>query len=146
MRNITLEDRFWAKVQKTETCWIWQGCWSKQTGYGKVQINHKPKLVHVLSFEWAKGILPEGTEIDHLCRNRRCVNPEHLEAVNHRDNVLRGINACASNAKVTHCPQGHPYDLFNTYRRPDGGRDCRICRDKRSLAYKQKKRGVLSKV
>lgn len=139
----TLEERFWSKVKKTDGCWIWQGHVNKKTHYGMIQVNHAPKLVHVISFEWSNGSIPEGMEIDHLCRNRICVNPDHLEAVKHRDNVLRGINACATNAKVTHCPQGHPYDLFNTYYRPDGGRDCKLCRVRRRREFKARKEVVI---
>lgn len=73
--------------------------------------------------------LPQGhnLEIDHICRNRGCVNPSHLRLITHRENTLCGIGITARNATVTHCPQGHPYDLFNTYHRPDGGRECKIC-------------------
>lgn len=135
----SLEVRFWRKVEKTETCWNWRGSTNKTSGYGQIQINGKAESVHVVSYKLAGGAIPEGMELDHLCRNRKCVNPDHLEPVAHRDNVLRGINACATNAKVTHCPRGHPYDLFNTYLRPDGGRDCPICQQIRANKYAERK-------
>jgi len=134
-----LEVRFWRKVEKTETCWNWCGSTNKVTGYGQIQINGRPELVHAVSYKLAGKIIPEGLELDHICRNRVCVNPKHLQPVTHRDNVLRGINICATKAKVTHCPQGHPYDLFNTYHRPDGGRDCKICQQERTRIYKASK-------
>ena len=135
----SLEERFWAKVIKTDSCWLWQGYCNKVTGYGQIEINGSPKLVHILSYELTRGTIPEGMELDHLCRNRICVNPAHLEPVPHRENVLRGINACARNSRVTHCPKGHPYDLLNTYRRPDGGRDCKMCQRERTRIYKAQK-------
>jgi hypothetical protein len=134
----SLTERFWAKVIKTDSCWLWQGYRHKVTGYGQIQINGRPELVHILSYKLAGRNIPNGMELDHLCRNRICVNPDHLEPVTHRDNVLRGINACAKNARVIHCPKGHPYDLLNTYHRPDGGRDCKICQKERSRIYKSK--------
>jgi len=135
----SLEVRFWRKVQKTESCWLWQGCINNLTHYGIIGINGKPELVHVVSYRLVGKVIPEGMELDHLCRNRNCVNPDHLEPVMHRDNVLRGINACAQHAKVTQCPRGHSYDLFNTYYRPDGGRDCHICRRIRKDEYVERK-------
>lgn len=135
----TLEERFWAKVKKTDSCWLWQGYIHPLTGYGTIQISGKPELVHAVSYKLVGKIIPEGMELDHLCRNRACVNPDHLEPVIHRDNVLRGINACAQNARATHCPQGHPYDLFNTYRIPSGGRGCRTCRMEENRKYRMRR-------
>ncbi len=137
----TLKDRFWAKVQKTDTCWLWQGYIHPITGYGMIQINKIPHLVHRVAYELTYGeTLPCGhiIEIDHLCRKKLCVNPTHLELVTHRENTLRGIGITAQFARVTHCPKGHPYDLFNTYHRPDGGRDCKLCQHERVIAYRYK--------
>lgn len=132
-----LKERFWQKVLKTDGCWLWQGFCNKVSGYGQIQADGIPHFVHRLSYEWAYGVsLPLGhsLEIDHLCRNRLCVKPSHLELVTHRENTLRGIGITAKHAKATVCPQGHIYDLFNTYYRPGGGRDCKMClkeRDRR---------------
>jgi len=100
-RDLTPEQRFWAKVNKNgpigyhwETkeplgpCWVWTA--GKSNGYGMMWLDGKQIQAHILSFDWAGKELPEGHERDHLCRNHSCVNPDHLEAVTHRENVLRG--------------------------------------------------------
>lgn len=134
----SLVERFWAKVLKTDSCWIWQGYKNPITGYGTIEINKKPHLVHRISYELFNNIkLPNGheVEINHICRNRLCVNPTHLELVTHRENTLKGIGITALHAITTHCPKGHPYNELNTYHRPDGGRDCKICSRERSKKY-----------
>ena len=70
---------------------------------------------HRVAYELVKGKIPAGLELDHLCRNRICCNPAHLEAVTGRENSLRGVSPWAKNACATHCPRGHPYDAENTY-------------------------------
>src|ERR1035437_5379402 len=82
-----LDENFFSKVQKTETCWLWTGC--KVRGYGQVTIFYKRFYAHRLSFEAAKGKIPEGLEIDHLCHVKNCVNPDHLEAVTPKSNMKR---------------------------------------------------------
>lgn len=86
------------------------------------------------------GEIEAGLEIDHLCRNRRCVNPRHLEAVPHRENVLRGQSPVAVHAVQTHCVNGHPLDAANTYIKPNGHRDCRTCIRERVRRYAARKR------
>lgn len=95
-------------------CWIWTG--GKQSmGYGWVYI---PKLgmrlAHRFTYATLIGPIPEGLELDHLCRVPTCVNPEHLEPVTHRENVLRGQSPTAIHAAKTHCKRGHPFDERNT--------------------------------
>ena len=97
-------------------CWIWMGG-LKKNGYA-VSGKH---IAHRLSYEAFKGAIPKGLELDHLCRVPCCVNPWHLEAVTHQENMSRGAFA-----KRTHCPQGHPYTPENTYRY-NGKRVCREC-------------------
>ncbi|MFI2348057.1 HNH endonuclease [Streptomyces sp. NPDC019443] len=75
--------------------------------------------------------MPEGTELDHLCRVRACVRADHLEAVTHRENTLRGDTIPARRAIKTHCLRGHPYNTENTYRSPKNHRSCRSCRRER---------------
>lgn len=101
--------RFWAKVVKTESCWIWTG--SHQVGgYGNFQpIKGRGIGAHRYAYQITVGPIPNGLQLDHLCRNRLCVNPAHLEPVTARENTLRGNTMPALNAAKTHCPNGHEY-------------------------------------
>src|ERR1035437_6893898 len=102
--------RFWAKVDKTEDCWNWTAH-TDGMGYGQLA---KPGqhgglvVAHRFAYELLVGPIPEGLQLDHLCRNRACVNPDHLEPVTRRVNILRGVGFGAVNAKKTECPRGHP--------------------------------------
>lgn len=124
----TLTQRFWSKVSKSEACWLWVGTVGSN-GYGYLRHQGKDRLGHRLAYELLVGPIPEGLELDHLCRNRRCVRPDHLEAVTHQVNVRRGRGG-EHNATKTHCPWGHPYDEANTVTR-DGRRFCLACRRER---------------
>lgn len=105
-----------------EPCREWAG-YVNANGYGK----SAGVLAHRAAYEAAYGPIPQALQIDHVCRNRKCVEPTHLEAVTARENLLRGETLTAKNAAVTACPQGHPYDEANThYHR--GARRCRTCR------------------
>ena len=84
-------------------------------------------IAHRVAYEKAYGPIPEGLVIDHLCRNGLCVNPEHLEAVTRKENILRGEGACAQNARKTHCKRGHELIPENLIERSDGRRDCLLC-------------------
>lgn len=119
------EDRFWAKVEKTSDCWIWKGA-KHGRGYGNFFASGYV-LAHRFSYELARGPIPPGLTIDHLCRNRLCVNPDHLEAVTMRVNLLRGVGPSAVAARKTHCPRGHEYAGLNIYWTKDGRRKCRTC-------------------
>lgn len=124
-------DKFWKYVVKNQDrgyetpCWIWIGA-KFSNGYGHLRRNNKDLLAHKVSFEHTHGPVPSGLVLDHLCRQRACVNPDHMEPVTQRQNILRGRGASASNAIKTHCPHGHEYTPENTYNRY-GQRYCRAC-------------------
>ena len=125
---VDLDDRFWSKVRTGEDCWLWTAC-TNQMGYGRFVIQRKWFVAHRLSYESVHGPIPDGLELDHLCRVRRCVRPEHMEAVTHAENVRRGNGG---RKPATSCPRGHRYEGANVYVRPDGrGRGCRTCRKER---------------
>lgn len=106
-------------------CFVWQAGVSTQ-GYGKFKVGGKTALAHRWNYQRVKGEIPKGMVLDHLCRNRRCVNPEHLEVVDTRENVLRGVGPSAANETKTHCVNGHEFTAGNTYHRRNG-RECRKC-------------------
>ncbi len=105
-------------------CWIWMGVIDSSQGYGKFFINGKQIWAHKFSF----GKVPAGKQLDHLCRNRKCVNPTHLEPVTRKENILRGEGFSAINARKTHCVNGHPFDGVNSYTKMRGISLRRICR------------------
>lgn len=126
--------RFWKKVQidSVTGCWLWTAA-RTAAGYGRYHVGGKGptqrfRTAHRVAYETLIGDVPIGRELDHLCRVRHCVNPEHVEPVTHRENVLRGGGWSGTNARKTACPSGHPYDNDNTYWTPSGSRQCRTCK------------------
>ena len=125
-RGATLIERIMAKTAVMPNgCWQWRGA-MRTDGYGFLSSEGRNVRVHRAAYEVLVGAVPDGLVLDHLCRNRLCVNPEHLEPVTSRVNTLRGVGRGATNAAVTHCPSGHPYDDSNTMFTPSG-RQCREC-------------------
>lgn len=90
--STTLPRRFWEKVQKTESCWIWTASVSTP-GYGQFGMNGKNRIAHRLALEDSRGEIPSHLQVDHKCRNKRCVNPSHLDIVTASENTLRGFRA-----------------------------------------------------
>lgn len=122
------EVRFHAKVRKgwMGDCWLWTGAVS--SGYGTLYIDNRNVYAHRFSYELHVGPIPHGKQIDHLCRVQPCVNPDHLEAVTPRTNILRGNAPSAVAVRTNRCRRGHEFTEENTYWRPDGrGRQCRAC-------------------
>jgi hypothetical protein len=127
--------RFESLVIRTDGCHHWTGYSSR--GYGQFKLRGKFVRPHVLAFLLSGGALPKGHCIDHLCRNRGCVNPAHLEPVTVRENVLRGKGVTAQSARKTHCINGHELSGDNVYiqkKRPRN-RGCRACLSARRLDY-----------
>ena len=134
--------RFLAKVDKRTNapCWIWTASKFPQ-GYGQFTLKRsdgswRSTNAHRVSYMHWKGEIPNGFEVDHLCRVRACVNPKHLEVVTGRTNILRGKSPAAKAAKATHCIRGHEFSMENTYLIKTGGRMCRLCTHIRKKQYK----------
>lgn len=148
--------RFWSRVNKTETCWIWTGAATNKYGHSQVRFGGRNVYVHRLSYELLVGPIPAGLVIDHLCRNARCVNPAHLEPVTLGENTRRAARPPSTHCKrghlrsapgrcgecrrlanttgrrrnepFTHCRRGHELTPDNVYLHPDGrGRECLTC-------------------
>jgi hypothetical protein len=115
-----------------ETCQLWPGR-VDAAGYGRGKGSH---TAHRLAYIAAYGPVPKGLEIDHLCRNRRCVNVDHLEAVTHAENMRRARRAHLRDA----CVNGHQYTLKTTYIRANGTRECRTCNAASVARYAAKRR------
>lgn len=135
-----------AVVKTDDGCWEYaKNLGSARNGYRQIQIEIRDgrkirKTAHRLVYESMVGPIPEGLVLDHLCRNRCCVNPDHLEPVTQRENVLRGQGVAAKNAAKTHCPRGHEYDDENTGFTGEGHRYCRACNKARCAAYDAKRK------
>ena len=115
--------RFWSKVRADVCgCWLWVASLDSH-GYGQIGMGGRLALVHRLAYEDLVGPIPDGLTIDHLCRTPPCLNPCHLEPVTLRVNIMRGTNVSSRNARKAHCPNGHPYDIFEAK-----ARRCRKCR------------------
>lgn len=121
----TTEERFMSKLIKTDTCWIWKK--PGPQGYGAFHYIDRDYAAHIVSYLLFVGDVPNGMELDHQCRNRTCVNPEHLKPMTHQENVRIGEGHAGVNARKTHCNRGHEFDYWNTYIRLNGNRRCRKC-------------------
>lgn len=138
LRGFPEAERFWSKVEAQGPCLEW-AAGRDSNGYGNFQLSETNVSVpaHVWAYRHLVGPIPEGMELDHLCRNRGCVDPSHLEPISHRDNILRGNAPAAQNARKTHCVRNHEFTPENTYLAPNGDqfrRVCKTCRRERDRA------------
>lgn len=138
----SLEERFWPKVEKTPIgCWNWLASLNGH-GYGQFHLSNSQNIAaHIFAYRLVKGNIPKGLELDHLCRNRKCVNPDHLEPVTRKENLIRGKTLVAQNLKRTHCPKGHPYSDENltNWEKKQGKRSCKTCKNERMNTLNREK-------
>lgn len=130
---------FWSHVDRSGgpgACWPWTA-YVHRNGYGKFMVERKPRMAHRVAFEITRGPIPPDRYLDHLCRNRICVNPAHLEPVTQAENNRRADSGWAAK---THCPAGHPYAGNNLVVNTAGRRECRICMRARAAAYRERRR------
>ena len=123
-------------------CILWKGTISKK-GYGSLSINDRMRSVHRVAYELFSGQVEDGLVLDHLCRNRACLNANHLEPVTLAENNLRGVGFMAVHARKTHCPHGHPYDEKNTQMK-NGARRCRTCISIENRRYRERWKAVMN--
>lgn len=136
-------DRFFSKVDISDQCWNWLGS-NNGDGYGQIWFNGRMVLVHRICFEHFNHKIPDGMVIDHKCRNRSCVNPNHLQVVTLKENIQLGIpyrkdfyNTGNRNIKRTHCKRGHEFTQENLVKSAKG-RMCRTCHNAYNREYSRK--------
>lgn len=136
-----VEERFWSCVEPEPNtgCWLWAGT-ANRRGYGRFTGRDRRMQAHRFAYELLIGPIPQGLELDHLCRVTCCVNPDHLEPVTHKVNVLRGLSPTADCAQRVSCPRGHPYDEQNTHWRRGGRRACKRCKHLMTAAWRRRVR------
>jgi hypothetical protein len=135
-RQASVFERLMRHTEVTPTCWLWRGALTR--GYGQLRVEDQMKYAHRVSYELAHGPIPEGLQLDHLCRVPNCIRPSHLEPVTQQVNIERG-DAGKRNISKTHCPQGHEYTEANTGRTTTGARYCRACKMEKSRAWRARK-------
>lgn len=134
-----LKERVMASIAVTASgCWEWQLAKSKD-GYGKYTYRRKFISAHRLAYEVFVGQIPDRHDLDHLCKNRCCCNPGHLEPVTKKENWLRGDSPSLKHYKQTHCVHGHELAGDNLHVSSAGKRSCRACNRRRALDCKRRR-------
>lgn len=144
VRGGSNEERFWPKVEPTGFCWIWKGSLGRH-GHGYFNLgadeNRRGVAAHKFAYETLVGIVPDGLELDHLCRNPPCVNPDHLEPVTHAENLRRGFAPSNVINRRQVCGEGHdiskPEQVYVT---KSGRRTCKKCTARRQREYLDRKK------
>lgn len=140
--NFESHEKLFKRISMSGDCWVWNGS-RTNGGYGYLTIHSNKYLAHRVSFSIFNGDLDNSLVIDHTCKNRACINPDHLRQVTIKENTLfNSLALTAGNSLKESCKNGHPFTPKNTYPIPSGGRACRICRSFYSEKYKEKKRGI----
>jgi len=134
-----IEIRMNARTTKSEGCWEWTGV-KTRNGYGTIHFNGMTTCAHRVAVLLSGRAIPPDMEIDHLCRNRGCVNPDHLEVVTRQVNILRGFGRAWQLKNLTHCQRGHAFDSLNTRITVSGDRSCRACTRIWNRAYYAKRK------
>jgi hypothetical protein len=137
-RPETRRAKFWARVNKTDACWLWTGAISTE-GYGRITWDYRNTGAHRVSYQELVGPIPDGLMLDHLCRVRHCVNPAHLEPVTNAENTIRGI---AARPPSEVCRNGHRRTPENTRRDRAGWLDCLDCRKTRRRRMRARKKAA----
>lgn len=127
-------ERFWEKVNKTDECWLWTAGTCKD-GYGRFRLDGRVQQAHRVAYELLVGPIPEGLELDHVCRVTACVRPDHLEPVTHQENMARGHYG-----RRDCCKRGHLFTPENT-RWVESGRRCRKCAVENTRRYQERRAG-----
>jgi|SRR5215211_6371610 len=143
-------ERFWTKVDllgpapaerpELGSCWSWLAS-AQPSGYGQFKLNGRVRLAHQVAWELLRGARPAGKDLDHLCRRRVCVNPSHLEPVDHIENIARGAHPSAVAINTNQCVHGHEFTPENTSVRKNGTRACKACNLRRNREHYQRARG-----
>lgn len=127
----TLETRLWARlVEAPSGCWEWQGATS--SGYGTIRYDGRTQYVHRVTWQELRSEIPDGLELDHLCKNTRCANPWHLDPVTSAVNLARSTNPASTHRRAATCKNGHPKTTENVYISPTGRRQCQPCKLQRA--------------
>lgn len=133
------EVRAFSHVVMVDSCWEWVGALSSD-GYGRFHDGLRMVQAHRFMYEARRGPIGGGLSLDHLCRNRRCVNPDHLEIVTHRENCLRGESPSALVVRTNTCANGHAMVGWNVRVETNGKRRCRTCHNRRERENKARRR------
>ncbi len=139
---MNIADTFWSNVDKSGDCWLWTRSTRGYRGYGRFQFDGHYVMAHRVAYILEVGPIPDGYQVDHLCRVRHCVRPSHLEAVTQYVNNMRSESVSAQAARQTQCIHGHYFTQANTYVTPDGRRQCRTCIADRLARHQRRRRAA----